>query len=120
MFSGNMNLRGDSEALAMEPWQLEELRKCVRDPIYFAKNYVKITTKDKGVQLFEPWDFQCDLIQTMKNNRFVISKFPRQSGKCVDFGSLIDVKMLDGTVERMYIGDLFELIKEMELKNDKK
>lgn len=81
MFSGNPNLRGDGESLQMEVWQLEELRKCVRDPVYFANNYVKITTKDKGIQLFDTWEFQSDLIRTMKDNRFVVAKFPRQCGK---------------------------------------
>lgn len=81
MFAGNPNLRGDGESLQMEAWQLAELRKCVRDPVYFANNYVKITTKDKGIQLFNTWDFQSDLIQTMKDNRFVVAKFPRQCGK---------------------------------------
>lgn len=81
MFKNLPNLRGDGESVPMEPWQLNEIRKCVNDPVYFANNYVKITTKDHGIQLFKTWEFQADLISTMKNNRFVISRFPRQCGK---------------------------------------
>ena len=112
MFSGNPNLRGDGESVPMEPWQLQEIKKCVRDPVYFANNYVKITTKDKGVQLFKTWDFQSDLINTMKSNRFVISKFPRQCGKCVYYDMLIYVRMHTGEEIEMKIGEFFDMIKE--------
>lgn len=80
-FQAISTLRSSNEAVSMERWQLIELQKCARDPIYFAKNYVKITTKDKGMQLFDMWDFQKDLINTINANRFTITKFPRQCGK---------------------------------------
>jgi hypothetical protein len=117
MFAGNPQLRGDGEGFQMEAWQLDELRKCVRDPVYFANKYVKITTKDKGIQLFSTWDFQSDLIKTMKENRFVVAKFPRQCGKCICYTELIDVKFPDGSIEKISVGDLFELLKEMESSN---
>jgi len=79
-FSGIMNLRGD-ERVKMLPWQLEELRKCALDPIYFIKTYVYITTKDEGTQLFKMWDFQEDLVRKFDQHRFNIVKFPRQCGK---------------------------------------
>jgi hypothetical protein len=80
-FQGIMGLRSSDEAVKMEPWQLQEIKKCANDPIYFAKTYIKITTKDKGVQLFDMWDFQETLIRTINENRFTITKFPRQCGK---------------------------------------
>ena len=113
MFAGNVNLRDANEPVAMEPWMLSELRKCANDPVYFANNYVKITTKDNGVQLFKTWEFQADLIKTMKDNRYVISKFPRQCGKCCSFVQYITVRFRDGSIETMMIGELFELLKQL-------
>jgi hypothetical protein len=60
--------------------QFDEYVKCARDPIYFAK-YIKIITLDDGLVPFEMYDFQKDMIKTFHDNRFVITKCPRQVGK---------------------------------------
>jgi hypothetical protein len=60
--------------------QIDEYIKCSRDPIYFAK-YVKIITLDHGLVPFKMYDFQKEMIETFHNNRFVITKCPRQVGK---------------------------------------
>ena len=61
--------------------QLEEYVKCSNDPMYFTKNYVKIVTLDEGLASFEPYEYQNKIIRTVHENRFVICKMPRQSGK---------------------------------------
>ena len=63
--------------------QLEEYIKCAKDPIHFAK-YIKIITLDEGVVSFNMYDYQKDMIRTFHNNRFVITKCPRQVGKALD------------------------------------
>jgi hypothetical protein len=60
--------------------QIDEYIKCSRDPIYFAK-YIKIITLDHGLVPFKMYDFQKEMIQTFHDNRFVITKCPRQVGK---------------------------------------
>ena len=61
--------------------QLEEYSRCSRDPVYFAMNYVTIINVDEGLIKFKMWDFQKDMINVFKDNRFVITKCPRQVGK---------------------------------------
>jgi len=61
--------------------QVDEYVKCSKDPIYFAKNYVKIVNVDEGLINFKMWDFQEKMIKLFKDNRFVITKCPRQVGK---------------------------------------
>jgi Terminase large subunit, T4likevirus-type, N-terminal/Terminase RNaseH-like domain len=61
--------------------ELEEFAKCAEDPIYFAKNYMKIINVDRGLMNFEMWDFQEDMISTFHKNRFSICLCPRQVGK---------------------------------------
>ena len=80
-YLGNPNLKPANVPVHFTPEQVEEYLKCQKDPIYFIENYVKIITLDKGVQPFKPWDFQKELLSAVHQNRFVITKYPRQSGK---------------------------------------
>jgi len=82
MFNNIEGLRSYDDVVKYEPWQMKEMIKCSEDPIYFIKNYVKINMKDKGLQLFDLYDFQEDLINTITDSRNTLVKFPRQCGKC--------------------------------------
>lgn len=96
----------------MEPWMLDELRKCANDPMYFIKHFVYINTKDKGMQLFDLRDYQEDVINKYHNNRFNILKFPRQSGKCLFSDEVIYIKNEDGEEMEFTIKEFFELLEE--------
>lgn len=61
--------------------QVEEYIKCAEDPIYFCVNYIKIVNVDEGLINFKMWDFQKDMLKLFKENRFVITRCPRQVGK---------------------------------------
>lgn len=80
-YLGNPLLKaaGVEQQFAQE--EIKEYIKCSQDPIYFIKNYIQIVSLDKGLVPFNLWDFQEEVIQTVHNNRFVICKFPRQTGK---------------------------------------
>ena len=62
--------------------------KCKEDPVYFARNYIKIVSLDHGLVPFSMYPFQEKLIQNFHDNRFNICKMPRQTGKsttCVSY-----------------------------------
>lgn len=80
-FNGIMNIRAEGDDVNIEKWQIQELKKCAKDPIYFLTNYVYINTRDKGMQKFTMYDFQEELVGKFKEYRFNIVKFPRQCGK---------------------------------------
>jgi hypothetical protein len=61
--------------------QAEEYAKCASDPVYFAINYIKIVNVDEGLIPFKMWDFQKEMIKIYHENRFSITKCPRQVGK---------------------------------------
>lgn len=61
--------------------QIKELHKCKNDVLYFISNYIKIVHQARGVVLFEPYDYQRDLLDLFMNNRFSICLLSRQSGK---------------------------------------
>ena len=61
--------------------QVQEYIKCSKDPVYFCMNYIKIVNVDEGLINFKMWDFQKEMLNLFKDNRFVITKCPRQVGK---------------------------------------
>lgn len=61
--------------------QVKEYIKCSEDPVYFCMNYIKIVNVDEGLMNFKMWDFQKEMLNLFKDNRFVITKCPRQVGK---------------------------------------
>jgi hypothetical protein len=70
-----------NEEISYSEEQIEELVKCRDDVQYFIQNYVKIVTLDYGEVLFEPREYQIKTIEHLKNNRFFIGLWSRQSGK---------------------------------------
>ena len=80
-YNNNPNLPNEQYRHAFTQSQLEEYQKCVDDPVYFAKKYIKIINVDHGLMPFKMWDFQEDMVNTFHNNRFSICKLPRQVGK---------------------------------------
>jgi len=88
VYLGNPLLKKANTAIEFTQEQIEEYIKCKNDPIYFARNYVKIVTLDHGLQPFKTYDFQEKLIERFHHNRFNICKMPRQTGKsttCVSY-----------------------------------
>ena len=79
-YRDNILLKKAGIQLSYTQDQVDEYIKCAKDPIYFAK-YIKIITLDHGLVPFKMYDFQKEMIQTFHDNRFVITKCPRQVGK---------------------------------------
>lgn len=80
-YSGNKNLKPIGIKIDFTKKQIEEYIKCANDPVYFARKYIKVVSLDKGLVDFNLYDFQEKMVRTLQNNRNVIGKMPRQSGK---------------------------------------
>ena len=80
-YMGNPNVKAPHQNMEYTPEQLREYQKCMEDPIYFAETYVRIMSVDFGTIPFTLYDFQRDMIEDFRNNRFNIAKLPRQCGK---------------------------------------
>jgi hypothetical protein len=80
-YLGNPNLKGIGVSVDWTPESVEEYKKCMESPLYFIKNYVQIVNVDRGLVPFDMWDFQEDMINHFHDERFVICKMPRQTGK---------------------------------------
>ena len=81
VYLGNPLLKKANVAQEFTKEQILEFVACREDPVYFAKNHVKIVSLDEGLVQFSPYDFQEKLINNFHENRFNICKMPRQTGK---------------------------------------
>ena len=80
-YLGNPKLKSANVPVEFAEEELAEYIKCQSDPVYFIKKYVKIIHVDKGLVPFDLYSFQENMVETFHDNRFVICKMPRQSGK---------------------------------------
>ena len=80
-YLGNERLKKVGVELTYTEEQAVEIVKCMEDPVYFIKTYVKIVNVDRGLVPFDMWPFQEEMVKSFHNNRFSIAKMPRQVGK---------------------------------------
>jgi len=81
VYLGNPNLKKANTSINFTKKQIQEFIKCKDNPVYFAREYMKIVSLDEGLVPFKLYDFQEKLIDNFHNNRFNIAKLPRQTGK---------------------------------------
>lgn len=82
-FKGNAGLKRAGVTVEYTVEIVDELRKCGSDFFYFAENYVKIKSLDRGVIPFAMHDFQKKMAEAMIKNRNTAGLAARQLGKCV-------------------------------------
>ena len=80
-YLSNPNLKKVGVNIEFTQDQIQDYVKCAKDPIYFIKRFVKIVHVDRGLIPLDLYEYQERMINTFNNNRFVITKMPRQSGK---------------------------------------
>jgi len=80
-YLGNTNLKRIAEQMEFAPENLQEYVKCMKDPIYFAENYIKIVHVDRGFIPFVMYDYQKEIANKITNNRRLAVLTARQSGK---------------------------------------
>ena len=83
IYNNNPNLKGSGVQIQWTEEQAKEYVKCMEDPIYFIKTYVKIVNLDQGLINFEMYPFQEKMVKSFYDNRFTICKIGRQSGKSI-------------------------------------
>jgi hypothetical protein len=81
VYLGNPLLKKANVQQEFTQEQILEFMACKHDPVYFAKQHVKIVSLDEGLVPFQPYDFQEKLIRNFHDHRFNICKMPRQTGK---------------------------------------
>ncbi len=80
-YLGNPNLKNVAQKINWTEENLTTYMLCKEDSEHFIRNFVKIIHVDRGLVSFEMYDYQKDMVHTFNDNRFVICKMPRQTGK---------------------------------------
>lgn len=93
-YLGNPNLKAAGVKIEFTEEQYNEYVRCTRDPVYFIENYIRIVNVDRGLVPFKMYSYQADMVQTFKDNRFVVCKLPRQTGKSTTVVSFMLWKIL--------------------------
>ena len=82
-YMGNPNVKGDGIQQAWTEHDVKEYAKCMQDPTYFAREYVKIISLDSGLVNFNLYPYQEQMFSHFNDNRFSIVLACRQSGKSI-------------------------------------
>ena len=82
-YLGNVNVKRDGVQQEWTQHEVLEYAKCMKDPAYFAKTYVKIISLDKGLVNFDLSPYQEQMFNHFNDNRFSIVLACRQSGKSI-------------------------------------
>jgi hypothetical protein len=88
-YNGNPLLKKARKELSWTTEQILEMRKCKRDPIYFAEKYIKIVHVDDGLIPIRLYDYQKEIITKITNNRRVTVCTSRQAGKTTTAAAVI-------------------------------
>ena len=108
-FKNNPNLRPCGAKIEYTMEQMIEIQKCMKDPIYFICNYVRVVHPDRGVVLLDLYDFQKDMIRNYHQNRYNIVKTSRQCGKCLTLNTKVSLKnKTNGIIYQLTLGEFYE------------
>ena len=82
-YLGNALVKRDGVEHQFTKEEVVEYAKCMKDPVHFAENYIKVISLDKGLVPFKPYDYQRKMFKHFNDNRFSIVLACRQSGKSI-------------------------------------
>ena len=82
-YLGDVKLKRANQTIDWTPELLQEYVKCSEEPIYFIENYIKIINVNNGLQRFELYEYQKDMLRSFHENRNTIVLAARQSGKSI-------------------------------------
>ncbi len=82
-YLGNALVKRDSVEHQFTKEEVIEYAKCMKNPVHFAENHIKVISLDKGLVSFKPYDYQRKMFEHFNDNRFSIVLACRQSGKSI-------------------------------------
>ena len=86
-YLGNPNVKRDGIVASWTQQEILEYKKCMDDPIHFARTYCKVISLDEGLVDFDLYPYQEKMFNSFNTNRFNIVLACRQSGNCLLYTS---------------------------------
>jgi len=92
------------------PEMISEIKKCEGNILHFAENYFYIISLDEGKQKIVLHPYQKRALRMIRDNRFSIMLFSRQTGKCFDANTLCKVRnKKTGEIQELTIKKIFDI-----------
>lgn len=88
--------------------EIDEIKKCKRDIVYFAETYCFLMT-DKGYVNVQLRDYQKEMLRNYQKHRFNVTLASRQIGKCLTFNTLVKTTSTKGLSKKEVNIPLFEI-----------
>jgi hypothetical protein len=89
-FRGNNRLLPQGTVHSYTQEQVDEYKQCFKDPEYFIETYIKIRNLDSPKLVdMKLRPYQKRIVDAFFNDRFIIIKMPRQSGKSIVLMAII-------------------------------
>jgi hypothetical protein len=104
-YEGNPNLRKGNIVFNYTNEELQEIKKCAKDIVYFANNYCTVMTDD-GLSTITLRDYQENMLNQFQKERFNVCLASRQIGKCLLFSTEI-LLLRDGIGIKTTLGKLY-------------
>ena len=82
-YLGNPNIKRDGVEHNWAAEEIKEYAKCMKNPVYFARKYLKVISLDSGLVNFDLYPYQEKMFEHFDNERFCIVLACRQSGKSI-------------------------------------
>ena len=82
-YLGNPQVKRDGVETQFSKEEVLEYAKCMNNPAYFARTYVKVISLDTGLVPFDLYPYQEEMFHHFNDNRFSIVLACRQSGKSI-------------------------------------
>ena len=67
-YLGNPNLKAANTKINWTPETVKEYTKCMKDPLYFIEQYIRIISLDEGLIPFKMYKFQKKMIKSLYKN----------------------------------------------------
>jgi hypothetical protein len=92
------------------PEMVSELKKCKENVLHFAENHFNIVNLDEGKQKIQLHSYQKKALRMIRDNRFSLFLFSRQSGKCLKMNTLCKIRnKKTGEIQEFTIKQLFDI-----------
>lgn len=108
-YLNNPNLPTANAEFEYTPKMLAEIEKCKDNVLYFAENYFYIITED-GRETIPLHLYQKRALRMIRDNRFALMLFSRQTGKCLDANTLCKIRdKKTGEIQEITVKKFFDI-----------
>jgi hypothetical protein len=109
-YLNNPNLPTDQAEFDYTPEMIAEIEECRESVLHFAENHFHIINLDEGKQKIKLHLYQKRALRMIRDNRFSLLLFSRQTGKCLTMNSLCKIRdKKTGEIQELTMEKIFDI-----------